>query len=93
MSRSYRKTPISKDKNNRRIKKLSNKKIRKTKNIGNGSQFKRILDGWTICDFRLDIGMSFSQWLEDELKREINSETDKDWRDYYRQYRKEYINK
>lgn len=50
MSRSYRKTVIIK-KNDKRMKKYSNKKVRKRKNISNGKAYKKILSSYEISDF------------------------------------------
>ena len=38
--------------NRKKYKKLSNKKIRKYKDIVNGKFFKKILNYWEICDYR-----------------------------------------
>lgn len=91
MSRSYKKTPVIKDKNNKYMKKISNKKIRhQSENIGNRSQFKKIVNRYDICDFKSDIGISFNQFLDRELGKDT---VKKDWREYYRKYKKQYLNK
>ena len=42
MSRSYRKTPINKERNNSVTKKLANKRVRSKDNtIGNGNNYKK----------------------------------------------------
>ena len=54
MSRSYRKSPVIKDKNNKYIKKLANSKIRKIKineKLQNGKNYKKIMCSWDICDY------------------------------------------
>ena len=33
-------------------KRQANKKVRRTKNVGNGKNYKRIYDSWNICDYR-----------------------------------------
>lgn len=50
MSRSYKKQ-IHKQRNDKCYKKLSNRLIRRYKDIVNGKFFKRILDPWDICDW------------------------------------------
>lgn len=34
-------------------KRLSNKRIRRYKDVPNGSSFKKILDSWDLCDFHI----------------------------------------
>lgn len=51
MSRSYKKTAIWKQRNDKDFKRYSNKMIRHT-DIASGSAFKRIMETWDICDFK-----------------------------------------
>jgi len=56
MSRSYRK-PWYTDgykgsKRKQFYKRLSNKMIRRTEDIQDGKSFRKILDPWSICDFK-----------------------------------------
>lgn len=51
MSRSYKKTSYSGDKNDQAYKKVSNKRIRNRKDMLDGSFFKKIVCPWFICDF------------------------------------------
>ena len=51
MSRSF-KFPMFKLRNSKKYKKLSNKKIRKFKDIIGGKFFKKILNPWNICDYK-----------------------------------------
>jgi len=53
MSRSYKKTPIAKDNKRGRkyFKRLANKKVRKTKNISNGKEYKKVFNTWDIYDY------------------------------------------
>ena len=62
MSRSYKKTPYSGDKNDKAYKKLSNRKIRKNKDIPDGKEYKKIISPWLIKDY-YDI-MSLKEWLD-----------------------------
>jgi len=61
MSRSYKKHPYAKDKTNKCMKKLSNKKIRqKLKNPEEELQhnsYKKVFQSWNICDYKF-----FSTW-------------------------------
>lgn len=91
MSRSYKKTPVNKDRNNKHIKKAANKKVRRAAEIeGNGAHFKKVVNGYDICDFKSGVGISFMAFLEEELKKDP---VKKDWREYYRKYKKMYLNK
>jgi hypothetical protein len=55
VSRSYRK-PWVKDGYKRPGKKIpkrtANRKVRKTKDIANGKSYRKVVDPWTICDYR-----------------------------------------
>ncbi|HAH17786.1 MAG TPA: hypothetical protein DCL29_02025 [Eubacterium sp.] len=51
MSRSYKKHPRVKDKNNKGMKKYANKKVRHTKDIPNGKAYKKVFESWDICDY------------------------------------------
>ena len=61
MSRSFRK-PILTDgyKGNKRKqfeKNQANKRVRKSKDIPNGKEYKKIYNSWDICDFKIPIDM------------------------------------
>jgi len=63
MSRSYKKSPISTDQSTRRgnskhggrtvrfLKRHANKKVRKCKNVANGSAYKKVSESWDISDY------------------------------------------
>ena len=55
VSRSYKRTPVSKEgygsKKLKFWKRLSNKKIRRTKYVPNNKEFKKIFESWMIHDF------------------------------------------
>lgn len=64
MSRSYKKTPMVKDKN-KGAKKLANKKVRRYKGaIKNGGFYRKIFCSYDICDYM------FSRTLEEYIERE-----------------------
>lgn len=91
MSRSYKKVVINKDRNNKHVKKAANKKIRRAAEIeGSRAHFKKVVNRYDICDFKSNIGISFMDFLEEELKKDP---VKKDWREYYRKYKKRYLNK
>lgn len=50
MSRSYKKNPVSKIKNDSKYKKYSNKKIRHKYDISPRGYFKKIVNQYDICD-------------------------------------------
>lgn len=62
MSRSYKKTPYWGDKNDMAYKKIINKKLRKTKNIADGKEFKKYTCSWFIKDYYTI--MTLKEWLE-----------------------------
>jgi len=51
MSRSRKKTPIWKQRNDKDFKRYSNKMIRHT-DIASGAAFKRVMNPYDICDWR-----------------------------------------
>lgn len=72
MSRSYKNTPCIRDGDSCRIsrrfhmKTYANRKIRRKKNIGNYSCYRKAFDSWDIHDYVLYMS-------EEELKREWNN--------------------
>lgn len=92
MSRSYRKTPINKERNNSVTKKLANKRVRsKDNNIGNGDNYKKAFSSYKICDFKVNVEMTFEEWLESRNNNKDLNERER--KDLYREYRKTFINK
>lgn len=72
MSRSYKKHPFTTDgspRTTKEKKKFANKKIRHTKDIPNGSAFKKISESWDIHDY-------ISRWTWEEAKSFWESEED-----------------
>lgn len=51
MSRSYKKTPICKDKNSQFGKRKANHTVRRAKDVPNGGGFKKVYESWNICDY------------------------------------------
>ena len=71
MSRSFKKSLVAKDKNNKYNKKSANKKVRRYKNnIANGKAYKKIYESYDICDY------IFMTLNEDEIY-DYNECTDK----------------
>lgn len=92
MSRSYRKTPINKERNNSVTKKLANKRVRSKDNtIRNGNNYKKAFSSYKICDFKLNVEMTFEEWLESRNNNKDLNERER--KDLYREYRKTFINK
>lgn len=53
MSRSYKRHPITKDKNSKFGKRLAVKAVRKDDGISNGKSYKKKFCSWNICDYRI----------------------------------------
>jgi hypothetical protein len=93
MSRSYRKTPILKDPNNKWAKRKSNKRVRNNSDeIVNGNHYKKLFCSYDICDFKMNTGLSFKEWLDNEIEHG-RIDKSKDWRECYKQYRTTYLKK
>ena len=76
MSRSYKRTPVCKDGNasKKRGKKIVNKKIRKTTDLGQKSNlYKKGYESWNICDYR----------FYEDCKAEFNVEDINFWKKWY----------
>lgn len=61
MSRSYKRKPITKDKN-KGMKSLANRKVRKQFDIPNGKSYKKCFQSYDICDWFVEHS------FEEELK-------------------------
>lgn len=95
MSRSYKKTPISKDHTNG-MKKFANKKVRKYKGeIEDGNSYKKIFCSYDICDW--SFRETYSDYLKDKesyKKRYLNGETknnygeDLDYKTWYLRFKR-----
>ena len=72
MSRSYKKYPIVKDKNNKGMKRYANKKVRRTKNIPNGKAYKKIFESWDISDYQWI-------WTRKEAIEDYNEASEDSW--------------
>lgn len=68
MSRSYKKTPIAKDnKRGRRIaKRMAAKKVRKSQDVPNGKQYRKVYEPWDIYDY-------ISRWSKKDAINEYES--------------------
>lgn len=62
MSRSRKKHPVITDKTQKWAKKDANKKIRNTKDIGNGNNYKKYYNSWNICDYKFWIDKFNTLW-------------------------------
>lgn len=84
MSRSYKKTPIVKDNKGGRkaAKKEANRKVRQSKDVPNGKQYRKFYNPWDIYDYVMycDSYKEMSSYRKDEEKAK------KLWYKYY--YRK-----
>ena len=81
MSRSYKKTPVYKEgygsKKLKFWKRLSNKRIRHTKDVPNNREFKKILEAWQIHDYRF-------YYPESEVDKDSTFYTKIDWKKDYK---------
>lgn len=77
MSRSYRKNFGEGLGKERRMKRLANKKVRKTKGVSNGKQFKKLFQSYDIEDYHY-IAYGGRQELESMYdEREIHKKVNK----------------
>ena len=53
MSRSYKRHPVTKDKNYKFGKRLAVKAVRRDDGISNGKSYKKKFCSWNICDYRI----------------------------------------
>lgn len=52
MSRSYKKSPINKDRNSKWGKCQAGRAVRRAADVHNGNRFKKLYCSWDICDWR-----------------------------------------
>jgi len=66
MSRSYKKNPSISDAGKwlKFIKRYSNKKIRRTKDLPDGKAFRKVIDPWDIHEYNR-VGDSFQDWMRE----------------------------
>ena len=73
MSRSYKRSPIRKDKNFKKGKRIASSAVRRAADVPNGNRFKQLYCGWDICD-RRQRGQSYTveqfrrAWLDFDNK-------------------------
>lgn len=81
VSRSYKRTPVSKEgygsKKLKFWKRLSNKKIRRTKDVPNNKEFKKIFESWMIHDF---------SFYYDESQLDTNCDDYESLKEHWRKY-------
>jgi len=74
MSRSYKKSPVEKLKNDKKMKKLLSKKVRKAENLVDGSHYKKCMNMYDICDFRSFItkdDIEKNEFLKKHIQEEL----------------------
>lgn len=59
MSRSYKRSPICKDRNYKKGKRLASRVVRRAFDVPNGNRFKKFYCTWDICDWR-SRGLSYT---------------------------------
>ena len=90
MSRSRKKHGIYvKDKNNRYMKRQASKRVRRypiEQKIANGSDYKKLLCSWDICDYKMVWfeKEAIEQFNERRIHNEKYSESLDDWLNYYK---------
>lgn len=99
MSRSYKKSPINKDRNNKAGKRFASRAVRRASDVPNGNKFKKFYCSWDICDWRFH-GHSYTAeqfrkaWFDldnQEFDRRRNSFNN--WKTAYRYYLRGYKRK
>lgn len=90
MSRSFKKSPINKDRNSKSGKRFASRAVRRASDVPNGKQFRKVYCSWDISDWRFR-GRSYTveefrrAWFNpdnrelDGLKNSFNN-----WKDAYR---------
>ena len=90
MSRSYKKSPINKDRNNKWGKRLASRAVRRAADVPNENRFKKLYCSWDISDWSFR-GQSYTveqfrkAWFDlnnsefDKMRRSFNN-----WKDAYR---------
>ena len=88
MSKSYKKTPVYKDRNPGG-KKRAARKVRRSKNVPKGKGYKKISDSWDISDYRFYDNLG--DWIYYEERRlgrtlteKETKETKVEWEKYYK---------
>jgi hypothetical protein len=93
MSRSYKKTPIYKDKA-KGMKVIANRIVRKQKEIPKGMGYKKIVDSWNISDYKFrDTLKEFLDRQESYVMRRYGRELTKEEKrrytnDWYKWYKR-----
>ena len=83
MSRSFKKTPYAGDKKDSYCKNRANRKIRRSKDVQDGKQYKKEYCSWMICDY-YDITSweDFWNWHKDDYADK--DEARRDWLKMYK---------
>ena len=99
MSRSYKKSPINKDRNNKAEKRQASRAVRRASDVPNGKQFRKVYCSWEISDWSFR-GQSYTAeqfrkaWFDlnnsdfDKMRRSFNT-----WKTAYRFWLKGYKRK
>ena len=99
MSRSYKKSPINKERNNKVGKRLASRAVRRESDVQNGRQFRKIYCSWDISDWSFR-GHSYTAeqfrkaWFDPD-NREFDRRRDSfnNWKTAYRCYLRGYKRK
>lgn len=97
MSQSYKKYCVCKDKNSQYGKRQASKAVRRSKDVPNGSMYKKFFCSWNICDYRCyEQKLSKKEFIEN-----WNNSKDTDfilyrrgyntWKEAYRSWKRYYI--
>ena len=62
MSKSHKKHPVVTCGKNKDGKKMANKKVRNTENIGNNGNYKKHFCSWNICDYKCWVNKIKEEW-------------------------------
>ena len=77
MSRSYKKSPVVKDRNNKTAKRLASKTVRRSSNVTSGGYYKKEYCSWNISDWRFR-GSSYTAEQFRRMWFDLNN-SDIDW--------------
>lgn len=66
MSRSYKKTPGFVAKKIKFMKRQANKRVRRAKNVSNGSSYKKLFCSYDICDYK------FLEYTKEQLENALD---------------------
>jgi len=89
MSRSYKRHPVTKDKNYKFGKRLAVKAVRRDDGISNGKSYKKKFCSWNICDYRIYEGSfekALCKWKKHWITSSFLQKKFPTWKQAYRYF-------